>query len=100
MVCSKCGKEIMNGADFCPGCGCMVEDCPGDKKYEDDEEYEGYEDYEYDKISVGLCILSVLIPLFGIIYWAFERERPRRTRACLTASLISWGIGILLHLLS
>ena len=55
-------------------------------------------DYEYDKISVGLCILAVLIPLFGFIYWAIEHERPRRVRACLIASLISFGIGVLFNL--
>ena len=97
-ICSKCGNGISDTSDFCPSCGFMIEDPIGDERPEEDEEYEEYGDYEYDKISVGLCILAVLIPLFGFIYWAIEHERPRRVRACLIASLISFGIGVLFNL--
>ena len=96
-ICSKCGNGISDTSDFCPSCGFMIEDSIGDARPEEDEEYE---DYEYDKISVGLCILAVLIPLFGFIYWAIEHERPRRVRACLIASLISVGIGFIANLIA
>ena len=95
-ICSKCGKGINDSSDFCPSCGFMVEDPIGDERPEEDEEYE---EYEYDTISVGLCILAVLIPLFGFIYWGIEREKPRRVRACLIAALISVGIVFLYNLI-
>ena len=44
-----------------------------------------------DKASVGLCILAVLIPIFGVIYWAIKRkECPKRANACGIAGLASW----------
>ena len=32
MFCSKCGKEIEDGAKFCPGCGAAIKDTVGNKK--------------------------------------------------------------------
>lgn len=94
-ICSKCGNGISDTSDFCPSCGFMIEDSIGDERPEEDEEYE-----EYDEISVGLCILAVLIPLFGFIYWAVKHpEAPRRARACGISALISWGIVFLFNLI-
>ena len=94
-ICSKCGNGISDTSDFCPSCGFMIEDPIGDERPEEDEEYE-----EYDEISVGLCILAVLIPLFGFIYWAVKHpEAPRRARACGISALISWGVGILFYVI-
>lgn len=81
--CSKCGKELCDEAIICTGCGCSVEGTQGES--------------DNDKISVGLCILAALIPLFGLIYWAIKhKEKPTRAKACGITALISWGIGIVL----
>lgn len=86
--CSKCGKELVDEAVICPHCGCAVEAAP--KK-----------PIAGDEVSVGLVILSVLIPLFGIIYWATMREKaPKRGKACGIAGLISWVVGILFTIIS
>ena len=86
--CSKCGKEIMDEAIVCPGCGCAVVNPSTPTQIANDE------------VSVGLCILSVLIPLFGIIYWPLKhKETPRKAKACGIAALISWGVGILLYVI-
>ena len=86
--CSKCGKEIMDEAIVCPGCGCAVVSptTPALVASANDE------------VSVGLCILAVLIPLFGIIYWPLKHtETPKKAKACGIAALISWGVGILFY---
>lgn len=71
--CSKCGNQILEEAIICPSCGCMVED----KAIND------------DYVSIGLCMLSFLVPIFGIIYWACTRKKtPHKARACCAAMFI------------
>ncbi len=83
--CSKCGKEIMEEAVICPNCGCSVSTPTTTPNVTD-----------HDEISVGLVILSILIPLFGIIYWAVKaKETPKKAKACGIAGLISWGVSII-----
>ena len=65
--CSKCGKELIDEAIICTGCGCAVAKPTS---------------FIEDKASVGLCILSALIPLFGFIYWPVKhKESPKKARA-------------------
>ncbi|MBE6858893.1 MAG: hypothetical protein E7498_05605 [Ruminococcus sp.] len=52
MYCKNCGQEIRNEAVVCVHCGCSVE-----KK----------EPLTEDKISAAIVILSLIIPLVGII---------------------------------
>ena len=76
--CTKCGKELYDEAVICPECGCSVSQKP---------EKLG----EEDKVDVGFVILSVFIPLFGIIWWAVKaKETPKAARACGIAAIISW----------
>jgi hypothetical protein len=79
--CHQCGAEVHDDAVVCVKCGRSVQPVS-----------------EVDQsISVGFVILSVLIPLFGIIYWAVKaKERPRCARACGIAAIISWVVGIVL----
>ena len=76
--CRQGGAEMHDDAVVCVKCGCSVTEVD-------------------NSISVGLVILAVLIPLFGIIYWVVKaKDRPRCAKACGIAALISWGVGILL----
>ncbi len=85
--CSKCGKEIVDEAIVCPGCGCAVADSGTNKQTHNDE------------VSIGLCILAALIPLFGIIYWPVKhKETPKRAQACGITAIVAWVIYILLLL--
>ena len=86
--CSKCGKEIMDEAIVCPGCGCAVVNPTTPAQVANTN----------DEVSVGLCVLAVLIPLFGIIYWPLKhKETPKKAKACGIAALISWAVGILFY---
>ena len=85
--CSKCGKELIDEAIVCPGCGCAV------VKPEATPEV----NLEGDKVNVGLCVVSALIPLVGLIYWIVKhKEAPKAAKACGITALISWGISIIL----
>ncbi len=86
--CTKCGKEIHNEAVICPGCGCST-------GYNPNENGTYYDPFE-DNASVGLCILSFFIPLFGIIYWAIKgNELPHKAKACGVTAIISWVISFI-----
>ena len=80
--CQHCGKEIMDEAVVCPGCGCAVKT-------------NNAQETEVDQsVSGGLVVLAVLIPLFGIIYWPVKaKTRPNCAKACGIAALISWAVG-------
>ena len=76
--CSKCGKELIDDAIICTGCGCAVVSPPTSYN---------------DTVSVGLCILAALIPLFGFIYWPVKhKESPKRARACGVTAICAWAI--------
>ena len=82
--CQHCGKELLDAAAICPGCGCSVQ--TENKQVTDVDE----------SVSVGLVILAVLIPLFGIIYWPVKaKERPKCAQACGIAAIISWVVYFL-----
>ena len=87
MFCSKCGKEIHDEAVVCVHCGCAIENTSTAAK----------EVSEEDQVNVGLCVLSALIPLFGIIYWPVKhRATPKKAQACGITAIISWVISFIL----
>ncbi|MBQ9785013.1 MAG: zinc-ribbon domain-containing protein [Clostridia bacterium] len=86
--CSKCGKEMMDEAVICPNCGCAA-----DNRFDLNQKQD-----ERDEISVGLCILSALIPLFGIIYWPVKHKAtPKKASACGIAAIVSWVVWFVIY---
>lgn len=60
MFCRYCGNQIRDEAVVCIYCGCPVSS------------------NAEDNVNIGLCILAVIIPLFGFIYWAIRlKEKPK-----------------------
>ena len=86
--CQHCGKEILDEAVICPGCGCSVQVTKSIQTTEVDQ-----------SVSAGLVVLAVLIPLFGIIYWPVKaKTRPKCAQACGIAAIISWVVGFVLSM--
>ena len=82
--CSKCGKELLDEAIVCTGCGCAVV-TPEINPIE-------------DKVSVGLCVLSALIPLFGVIYWPVKHKKaPKKAQACGITAIIAWVVWMIIY---
>ena len=82
--CSHCGKELLEEALICPHCGCSLKPARG----------------LHRRINPGWCVLSALIPLFGIFYWGLRYDAaPRRARACGITALVTMGILLLLWLI-
>lgn len=81
--CSKCGKQLLDEAVVCVGCGCLVGEIPKSRNSSDDE------------ISIGLCILSFFFPIFGIIYWPVKHSQtPKKAMACGIVAIVSIVMGI------
>lgn len=86
--CQHCGKELLDEAVICPGCGCAVPAKTTSQITRVDE-----------SVSVGLVVLSILIPLFGVIYWPlYAKTRPRCAKICGIAAIVSWLIYIIIML--
>jgi uncharacterized membrane protein YvbJ len=92
--CTKCGKELMDEAVVCTGCGCAVANAP------QTIQTTVAASPEADEVNIGLCVLAAFIPLFGVIYWPLKhKETPKKAKACGITALVSWGVGILFSIL-
>lgn len=77
MFCRYCGKEINDNAVICVNCGCVV-------------------NTEEDKINIGLCILALIIPLFGIIFFGVKyKNTPKSAKAVGICGLISLILNVI-----
>ena len=86
--CQHCGKEIMDEAVICPGCGCAVQAASNAQVVTPVD----------DSVSVGLVILAVLLPIFGVIYWPVNaKKRPKCAKACGIAGIISWAVSFVIY---
>ena len=82
--CSHCGKEIMDEAVVCPHCGCAV---ALDRK-------------ELDIPDTGLNIISLLMPIVGLIlYIVYHEKSPDKAASIGKFAWIGVGIGIGSYLL-
>ena len=89
-LCSRCGWELTDEADVCPNCAVI---CPNSFFFDANIG-------NNDQISVVLCILSALFPLFGAIYWPIKHKKtPERARACGLTAIVAWAVFIVLALL-
>lgn len=90
MFCSKCGHELVDEAIVCTKCGCGVNTCHTVKNIVP----------EKDEADVGLIILSVIVPIIGLVLWVLKnKETPNAAKAYGTAALIVCGVWIALYLL-
>ena len=86
--CEKCGAELNDEAVVCVKCGCSLNKVVANTQNVD------------ESVSSGLVVLSVLIPLFGIIYWPVKaKSRPKCAKYCGIAAIISWAACFLLTML-
>ncbi len=89
--CSHCGNELRDEAVICTKCGCAVDRAygPNSRRNQDDIP------------SVGLNILSFLIPLVGLIlFCVYHSNSPVKAKQIGLCALIGFFIGLILQAIS
>lgn len=90
--CWQCGSEISDNTRFCPNCGISFE-----QNTAGTHSCQNIQVEKPDKFNSLLFMVSMLIPLFGIIYGAcIYRTRKREAGGCLLGALISIVVFLLL----
>lgn len=89
--CTKCGKELLDEAVICPGCGCSCETQVAPA--------------EEDKKSFGWAFLGFLVPVAGLIlYLIWKDKTPLKAKSCgkgaLVSVILSFVFGILISVFS
>lgn len=83
MYCTKCGKEYVEGAVVCMGCGCSLGD---NKKVE-----------KSDTSAFGFGVLGFFFPIVGLVLWlVWKDERPKRAKAAGIGALASVVFNVIL----
>ena len=81
--CQKCGKEIMDEAVVCPGCGCAQESPVKNTE---------------DAGGCGWALLGFCIPVAGLVlYLVWKNTMPSKAKSAGMGALISVIIAIILY---
>lgn len=129
MICKWCNKEISESAKFCPNCGGNVQNVDNSINSNvtiEQPTINNVQDVNNDnaqvvqepivnniqtqptpspvveqKANVWLVILSVLIPIAGLIIFLVKKDDDKKTaKASGIAALISFGVSILITIIS
>lgn len=88
--CTKCGKEIMDDAVICTGCGCAQDTMPESKIVISAN----------DASTVKYSLLGFFIPIVGLIlYFVWHDTQPLKAKAAGKGSLISIVISVILTII-
>lgn len=91
MFCKNCGKEIDDGATFCPHCGASQGSTPPPQQKVVDPN---------DKSSFGFALLGFLIPLVGLIlFLVWKDSMPRRAHSCGKGALVAVILYVILWII-
>ena len=84
--CSKCGKELMDEAVVCPGCGCAQ-----DARFMQSQK---------DSSSFGWAFLGFCIPVVGLIlYLVWKDSTPLRAKSAGKGALVSVIVSVVFYIL-
>lgn len=97
--CSKCGKEIMDEAVVCPGCGCAQENnVQGNNA---PQIKEALSDFNKEALSnFGWSILGFFIPIVGLIlYLVWKETSPSKAKAAGYGALFGFVLSFCVSLI-
>ena len=85
--CQKCGKEIMDEAVVCPGCGCAVANNISKNEFNDAPDN-------------GYAILSFFIPIIGLILYLTKKDTmPLKANSAGKGALIGFFVWFVIYFL-
>lgn len=92
MYCSHCGTENMTSAKFCKDCGNKM----SDTNITNPSITANLNLVKPESLKIGWIILSVLLPIAGIIiYFNLKQEFPKKAKD----AIISAAVGIVINIL-
>lgn len=98
MKCSNCQRDIPYGSIGCPYCGAALEQTPdqfdsaASMPPNSQQNVAGSE----QKANIGLCILSFLIPIAGLVVFLTERNKNKKTaKAAGICALVAFVLNLL-----
>ena len=84
--CSTCGKELMDEAVVCPGCGCSQKGGNGVSAQ--------------DSSSFGWALLGFCIPIAGLIlYLVWKDNTPLKAKSAGKGALVSVIISVVFYII-
>ncbi len=94
MFCKKCGAEIMDDAVICVKCGSPTDNFTNTKK----KSYDLRLRDANEPANGGLIILSILIPIVGIIMGIVNlaKGKTRSGKAYLIAGIVSFVVYLII----
>ena len=85
--CTHCGKELVDEAVVCPGCGCGAGTISKVKVAAN---------AATDVPNVGLNIISFLLPIVGLVLYILEHERaPKKAKSLGVWAAFGFGVVVL-----
>lgn len=96
--CSKCGKELMDEALICPGCGCPTSLYYQQQQQQNQQSYEQPAQNTVQATTNIYCILSLIfafiMPILGIIFGAIGVKQVKENDKEKGEQLGKAGLGI------
>ena len=84
--CTKCGKEIMDEAVVCPGCGCSQQT--------------GNVVTTQDSSSFGWALLGFCVPVAGLIlYLIWKDNTPLKAKSAGKGALVSVILSVVFYII-
>lgn len=106
MYCRKCGKEIPDGAKFCPNCGKKTDDTTVEEKVNSvdlntsSSTYNGNYYSDDSSSSIGWGVLGFFVPIADLIlFLVWKDEKPEDSKASGIGALVSVVVSIIIFLL-
>ena len=105
MFCPNCGTEIDNNIRFCPNCGAKIEDINESKVglIDNTSNITSSNKSWGTGMMIFLIIISILIPLIGIIIGLSNKNvegREKQAKTILNTSLIVWALAVTIQILA
>ena len=84
--CFKCGKELVDEAVVCPGCGCAQNNVPAKN--------------QNDSSSFGWACLGFCIPIVGLIlYLVWKENTPLKAKSAGKGALIGVILSVGIYII-
>lgn len=103
--CTKCGKELAEGAVFCPECGAEVEMHAEESVAEAVVPASSQNTYEKPQMpadgkSFGFAFLGFCLPLVGLILWlVWKDSTPLKAKSCGKGALVGVIVSVVFYII-